>query len=88
MLLRLALALSLPHDAQPPGEATDELRGFIQKAAREFAEATGIVLSAEDLDFVFQEAFLVAAAHEMATGGSNWEPMTEVARGLIDRVDA
>lgn len=27
MLLRLALALSLPHDAQPPGEATDELRG-------------------------------------------------------------
>ncbi len=74
MLLRLALALSLPHDAQPPGEAPDELRGFIQKAAREFAEATGVVLSADDLDFVFQEAFLVAAAHEMATGGGNWEP--------------
>ena len=88
MLLRLALVLSLPHEAAPPEDATDELRGFIQKAAREFTAATGIVLSTGDLDFVFQEAFLVAAAHEMATGGGNWEPMTEVARGLIDRVDA
>ncbi|MBK7821146.1 MAG: PRD domain-containing protein [Tessaracoccus sp.] len=78
----------MPHAAAPPEPATDELRGFIQEAARGFTEATGIVLGGDDLDFVFQEAFLVAAAHEMANGLSSWEPVLEVARGLIDRVDA
>lgn len=87
MLIRLALELIMPHEAEPPAGATDELRALIQDAAREFTVATGIVLGSDDLDFVFQEAFLVAAAYEMAAGRANWEPVMELARGLIERVD-
>ncbi|MFT3886797.1 MAG: PRD domain-containing protein [Arachnia sp.] len=87
MLLRLSLVLVMPGESDPPDEAADDLRGLILGAARRFADVTGVTLGSEELDFVFQEAYLVAAAHEMDSGASNWESVRGVAQGLIERVD-
>lgn len=89
MLLRLALVQVVPHPpARPVVEHTDELRQIIVESVNELQHATGAVLDQDDVDFVFQEAALVAAASEVPHGQLRSDSVTVTARGLIDRVDA
>lgn len=88
MLLRLALVTVVPRSAFRPVEQGDELRGLILASVDQLEHATGIALDQDEIDFVFQEAALVAAAYELSTGRSGGEAAERAARGLIERVDA
>ncbi|MDF1489975.1 BglG family transcription antiterminator [Tessaracoccus caeni] len=89
MLLRLVLVQVVPHPGiQPIVEQNDELRRIIVESVHEFTRKTGVGLDQDDVEFVFQEAALVAAASELHDGQSRNDSVSIAARGLIDRVDA
>lgn len=85
MVLRLALVLIVPGGTPDDGEGTSELGALTRRAAQRFTVASGVELGAADLDFVFQEAALVAAAHEL---DENRSSAIDLAHSLIERVDA
>ena len=88
MVIRLALVVLTrgePASARP--EPADDLRRLIQASVVRFEQATGGGLDPDDLEFVFQEAVLAAAAHEVRQQQLSDERTVGITEGLIERVE-